>query len=188
MLAMALIIYLDTQDYYNLFYERPDGPQHKVLEKLIQFRDGGDIAIGFSLFTILEFITRPDAKNREERVQRGRLIKEICGPNAFPNLPHLAKGAKFPNGGNWLYPEGYKIVSAKETRHRLRKSLAKELHNIPHLNRQQRRQLLRKNKFAELLRKKGAHFGRNRADYGPFPVSDETVQSRLFERFIEPAR
>ena len=59
-----MIVYLDTQDYLNLFYEPDNGPNHKVLEKLISFRDRGEIVIGFSFATIIEVITKPDAANR----------------------------------------------------------------------------------------------------------------------------
>ena len=96
---MALIIYLDTQDYIKLFNEPTEGPNHQVLTDLLAYRDRGEIVIGFSFATIMEFITKPDAANRRERVRRGQLIKDICGPNAFPYPTAIPKGASFPNDG-----------------------------------------------------------------------------------------
>ena len=96
---MALIVYLDTQDYINLFNESDEGPNHQVLADLLEHRDRGEIVIGFSFATILEFITKPDAANRRERVRRGQLVKDICGPNAFPYPTAIPKGASFPMTG-----------------------------------------------------------------------------------------
>ena len=89
---MPRIIYLDTQDYIKLFNEPNAGPNHQVLTDLLAYRDRGEIVLGFSFATILEFITRPDAANRRERVRRGQLIKDICGPNAFPYPTAIPEG------------------------------------------------------------------------------------------------
>ena len=92
---MTLIMYLDTQDYINLF-NVPDNGAHQVLAELLAYRDQGEIVIGFSFATIMEFISKPDAANRCERVRRGQLIKDICGPNAFPFRYRNSKGGVIP--------------------------------------------------------------------------------------------
>lgn len=68
---MPLIIYLDTQDYIKLFNEPEDGPNQRILADLLAYRDSGEIVMGFSFATIMEFITKPDVTNRPERVRRG---------------------------------------------------------------------------------------------------------------------
>lgn len=182
---MPLIVYLDTQDYINLFNEPDDGPNHEVLSKLIAYRDRGEIVMGFSFAIILEFITRPTDEHREERVRRGQLIKDICGPNAFPYITDSVKGATFPNGGMWMASKSDKIVSAKKFRRDMQEMVAEELAKTGAMNRQLRRKILRKGGVAELVRAHGGTWRRKRSDYGDFPVSDEIVESRVMERFIK---
>lgn len=182
---MPLVIYLDTQDYINVFNEPQDGPNHQVLSKILQFRSRGEIVIGFSFATIMEFITKPDAANRQERVRRGQLIKDICGPNAFPYIGDLAKGANFPNGGRWMFARDEEVVSAKKFKRQMHDTLVEELAKVEGLNRSQRRQLGRRASMSELIRRNGSSWGRRRSDYGEFPVSDEIVESRILERFMK---
>ena len=182
---MPLIIYLDTQDYIKLFNEPDEGPNHKVLANLLVCRDRGEIVIGFSFVTIMEFITKPDAANRRERVRRGQLIKDICGPNSFPFPTAISKEASFPNEGMWLFSAGEKVLTAQQFRQRLRDILTQELAKAGDLNRSQRRKLGRKKSIQELMRKTGATWGRKRSDWGDIPVSDELLQSRIVERFVK---
>lgn len=182
---MALIIYLDTQDYINLFNEPEDGPNHQVLSELLAYRENGKIVMGFSFATIMEFITKPNAENRSERVRRGQLIKDICGQNAFPYVTDLANGATFPNGGNWMLSSNEKVVSAKKFKRDMHNTLREELAKTDGLNRKQRRRFGRKASMKELIRNNGSTWGRKRSDYGGFPVSDEIVGSRILERFMK---
>ena len=182
---MALILYLDTQDYIKLFNEPDEGPNHQVLADLLAYRDRGEIVIGFSFATIMEFITKPDAANRRERVRRGQHIKSICGPNAFPYPAAIPEGASFPNDGMWMFGAGEKVMSAQQFQEQMHAALSEELANTEGLNRKQRRQLGRKASIVELVRKTGSTWGRNRSDWGDFPVSDELLQSRIVERFMK---
>lgn len=180
---MTLVAYLDTQDYLSIFYEGETGPKNDVMHELIELRDAGLVSLGYSFATIVEVITKPSSDYRDERVRRGAIIKQICGRNAFPILAELVKGAKFPNGGNWIFAANEKPVSArafkKEMRIRFQNKLAEE-----GLNRQERRKL-KSIGLETLLRKQGATWGRKREDYGGIPVSDEIVESRLTERILK---
>ena len=182
---MALIVYLDTQDYIKLFNEPEEGPNHQVLADLLAYRDRGEIVIGFSFATIIEFITKPDAANRSERVRRGQLIKDICGRNAFPYPSAILEGASFPNDGMWMFSAGKKVMSAQQFRKQMHETLLEELAQIEGLNRKQRRQLGRKSSLVGLIRMTGSTWGRKRSDWGDFPISDELLQSRMVERFIK---
>lgn len=168
-----------------MFNEPQDGPNNQVLADLLAYRDRGEIVMGFSFATIMEFITKPDVTYRPERVRRGQLIKDICGPNAFPYVSDLARGAKFPNGGKWMFSSDEKIVFAKSFKRDMHKALTEELASTKGLNRQQRRKFGRKAALAELTRGNGSTWGRKRSDYGNFPVSDEIVESRILERFMK---
>lgn len=182
---MALTVYLDTQDYINIFNEPEGGENRLVLERLIQQRDQGKIVIGFSFATILELITRPNSENRSERVRRGELIKDICGPNSFPYPTDLAKGATFPNGGRWMFPKDSNVISARSFRKEMHTALQAEVANAEGLNRALRRALSRKSSMQDLIRRSGSTWGRKRSDYGKMPVSDEMIQSRIMERFMK---
>lgn len=182
---MPLVIYLDTQDYIKIFNEPKGGSNHRVLDQLLECRDNGDILIGFSFATVMEFITKPIEKYRAERVRRGELIKHICGANAFPNVIDLARGAKFPNGGRWMFRANEKLVSAQAFKKKMHDTLVEELAKNESLNRRQRRELGRKSTMSQLIRRTGTALGRSRSDYGDLPVSDEFIESRIFERFIK---
>jgi hypothetical protein len=182
---MPLIIYLDTQDYINIFNEKDNGPNHRTLAELMSYRDNGEIILGFSFATVMEFITKPDVANRPDRVRRGQLIKDICGKNAFPYPSDLALGAVFPNEGMWMFRAGEKVTSASNFRNEIHSALLVELGKTDELNRKQRRQLGRKSSVAELMRTVGSTWGRKRSDWGEIPVSDELLESRFVERFIK---
>lgn len=176
-----LTVYLDTQDYINIFNEPDGGENRKILDILLRFRDDGHLVIGFSAITLLEFITEPDDNNREERVRRGRLIKNICGKNAFPMIVDLGSGARFPNGGNWLLAEGNKLISASKVLRDLCEYYKSEVNKLGG-NRNQRRKLLKQLALEKLVLKNG--FGRNISDYGNIPVSREFVEGRYIEKLI----
>ena len=182
---MPLIIYFDTQDYINLFNEPEHGPNHEVLAKILAYRDRNEIVIGFSFATIVEFITKPDAENRSERVRRGQLIKDICGLNSFPYITDLARGATFPNGGRWMLRQDESVVSATKFKRQMHSKLVEAIEGTEGLNRSQRRKLGRKATMAELIRRSGSTWGRKRSDYGELPVSDEIISSRIIERFLK---
>lgn len=179
-----VLVYLDTQDYINVFNEKDGGPKHKVLDRLLELRDEGIAEFGYSMFSVLEFITKPDARNREERVRRGALIKLICQSNTFPPAFELGRGATYPNSGLWAFSDQKKLIDADKFKHRARRNFLKKLKDAPGANRSEKRRLA-KIGHEELLRQAGAVWGRTRSDYGDFPVSQEIVDSRLMERFLK---
>lgn len=180
---MAAIVYLDTQDYINIFNEKMEGPNKKVFRELIELRDEGRAVYGFSFATILEFITRPGPLFREERGRRGALIKEICQSNAFPPIWELKNGGRFPNGGQWMGQSGHKPINAKRFRVIARKTFRKEALGLTSVNRKTRR------KFAGLkmeafLAQPGMKVGSKREHYPGLPVSREVLESDLLRRFL----
>lgn len=182
---MALTVYLDTQDYINIFNESDKGVNHLTLNRLLNQRDQGKITIGFSFAIIVEFITKPNLGNRDERVRRGELVKSICGPNAFPYPTDLAKGATFPNAGHWMFPKDARVISAHSLRTKMYAAARTEVDKLEGLNRSQRRSLARKTSIQELFRFSGSTWGQKRSDFGQIPVSDEVIQSRIMERFMK---
>lgn len=185
MTAPPLIIYLDTQDYIRLFNEPDDGPAHEILEQLLAFRDRGDVVIGYSWAILLEFITRPTTEFRQDRVRRGQLIKDICGPNAFPYITDLKDGARFPNSGAWFTPRDNHRLTAKWLRSEMQKKYLESLAQQKGLNRAQRRRLKTPSGMQQLLRESTSTWGMKREDFSGFPVSNEFIESGVLTRFLK---
>jgi Fe2+ transport system protein FeoA len=78
-----------------------------------------------------------------------------------------------------------KGISAKSFKLEMHKTLSDTLASAKGLNRQQRRKFGRKSTMVELLRSSDSTWGRKRADYGDFPVSNEIVESHILERFMK---
>jgi hypothetical protein len=180
-----LTVYLDTQDYIRLFNESNGGPAHAVLDQLLLFRDRGDIVIGYSWAIMLEFITRPTDDFREERVSRGQLVKDICGPNAFPFYSDLKHGSHFPNNGIWITGPNGKLMTAKWFRHQMEKQYFTTVAEQKGLNRAQRRRFKAPSAMRQLLRETTSTWGSKREDFNGFPVSDELIESGVLMRFMK---
>ena len=129
MISRPVIVYLDTQDYIRLFNETDGGPAHGILDQILAFRDRGEITICYSWVIMLEFITRPTDEFREERIRRGQLVKEICGPNAFPYITELKHGVRFPNNGMWFSRCGRKPITAERFRHQKKNNILEPSRN-----------------------------------------------------------
>ncbi len=184
-MSPALVVYLDTQDYIRVFNERGHGPAHEVLNRLLAFRDNGDIVIGYSWAIMLEFITRPTDEYREERVRRGQLVKDICGQNAFPFCSDLKRGQRFPNNGFWITGRNGKLVSAKWFRREMERQYLEALAEQQGLNRAQRRRLRTPSAMRQLLRENTSTWGSKRDDFKGFPISDELMESGVLTRFLK---
>ena len=185
MTALPLKIYLDTQDYIRLFNEADAGPAHEILSQVMAFRERGDIVIGYSWAIMLEFITRPTDKYREERVRRGELVKDICGRNAFPFPADLKHGARFPNNGVWLPGRDGNLITAKRFRRQMERQYLELIAEQRGLNRAQRRRLKTRSAMRRLLRENTSTWGTRREDFNGFPVSDELIESGVLTRFLK---
>lgn len=185
MTAPPLVVYLDTQDYIRVFNEPDSGPAHAILDQLLLYRDRGDIVIGYSWAIMLEFITRPTEKFREERVRRGQLVKDICGRNAFPFYSDLKHGARFPNNGVWITGRDGKLMTAKWLRREMEKQYLETLGEQQGLNRAQRRRFKTPSAMRQLLRENTSTWGTKREDFKGFPVSDELIKSGVLTRFLK---
>lgn len=185
MTAPPLIVYLDTQDYIRLFNEPDGGPAHAILDQLLGYRNRGEIVIGYSWAIMLEFITRPTDDFREERVRRGRLVKNICGRNTFPFYSNSKHGARFPNNGIWLTGHDGKLMTAKWVRRQIEKQYLETLSEQKGLNRAQRRRLEKPSVMRQLLRENASTWGTKREDFKGVPVSDEFLESGVLTRFVK---
>ena len=179
-----LILYIDSQDYINIFNESKNGENRKILNKLISFRDDGNILIGFSFANIFEFITKPDEKNKLEWVRRGQLIKDVCGRNAFPNFLNLSKGERFPNDGQWLLSKHENLNFARLMKKSMKDLFLEKVSEQKNLNRKERR-IWKKKTIKEIfiLAQNKSYF--EIFDFSEIPLPNKILEERLFERLLK---
>ena len=87
---MPLKIYLDSQDYYNLYKNR-NVDQDIVYECLCNHVDQGNIIIIYSFPIIVEFLQDYNSDHKNDRLARVQFIKRLCKSNAFVPLERLNK-------------------------------------------------------------------------------------------------
>lgn len=182
---MSLIVYLDTQDYINFFHAKDGDRNSRILKEILEQRDAGRIILCYSFVTIMEFITKPNEENRDERVRRGQLIKSICGKNSLPFLTELNEGVNFPNEGHWMLSSKDRIISAKKFKLQLINRLRESILSSSEYNRATRKRLSKPSEIQKMFKQPNMKFGRTRADFGDFPVSEEFIASRITEKFLK---
>lgn len=105
-MSEAPLVYLDTQDFIRFRNNIDDRSVASQYDELKRLRLSGQIRLGYSALQIWEFIT-PVKEERfvADRTERGELVVDLCGRNAFPFYSDLANGASYPNNGFWM-PNG----------------------------------------------------------------------------------
>ncbi|MCA2010323.1 hypothetical protein LCM17_02410 [Cereibacter sphaeroides] len=102
-MRQAPLVYLDTQDFIRFRDNRNDASVAAQYAELKSLRRSGRIRLGYSALNIWEFITPArKAEFVQDRTERGELVVDLCGLNAFPFYSDLATGAHYPNNGLWM--------------------------------------------------------------------------------------
>lgn len=156
---MSLIVYLDTQDYINFFHAKDGDRNSRILKEILEQRDAGRIILCYSFVTIMEFITKPNEENRDERVRRGQLIKSICGKNSLPFLTELNEGVNFPNEGHWMLSSKDRIISAKKFKLQLINRLRESILSSSEYNRATRKRLSKPSEVQKMFKQPNMKFG-----------------------------
>ena len=76
-------IHLDTSDYVAMHKAVSGTDIAQSRENLKGMAAGGQVEIGLSYHIVFEFLQKADPGYREDRLARARLLKELCGRNAF---------------------------------------------------------------------------------------------------------
>jgi hypothetical protein len=71
----------------------------EVLKKLVQARK---IEIGLSYHIVFELLQKATLEHRADRIERARLLSELCERNALPYPSDLGQGFRFSNDGLWV--------------------------------------------------------------------------------------
>jgi hypothetical protein len=70
-----------------------------ALKKLVQARK---IEIGLSYHVVFELLQKAGPVHRADRLERARLLSELCERNALPYPSDLGQGFRFSNDGLWV--------------------------------------------------------------------------------------
>jgi hypothetical protein len=92
-------LHLDTSDYSVMYRAVPGTMPERVRDALRQMARSGRIEIGLSYHVVFELLQKAEPKFREDRLERARLLTELCGRNAFPYPTDLGQGQRFSTEG-----------------------------------------------------------------------------------------
>jgi hypothetical protein len=95
-------LHLDTSDYGAMYCAPPETPLADLREQLKEMVRKGQIEVGMSYHVIFELLQKAEPRHREDRLARARLVKELCGLNAFPYVGDLGQGYQFSSEGLWV--------------------------------------------------------------------------------------
>jgi hypothetical protein len=80
-------LHLDTSDY-SAMCRAPSGTDHaRVRDELKELAQSGRIEIGLSYHVVFELLQKAKPQFRDDRLERARLLTELCGRNAFRTRP-----------------------------------------------------------------------------------------------------
>lgn len=95
-------LHLDTSDYVAMYRAAPGTPAARVRDELREMSQAGRIEIGLSYHVVFELLQRASPEYREDRLERARLLTDLCGQNAFPYPSDLGQGFQFSKDGLWV--------------------------------------------------------------------------------------
>jgi len=177
---MVLRIYLDTQDYIVLYKNR-NAQRQLIYDFLTTNVASGKIEIGFSYAIISEFLQDFDLKHRDDRIQRAKLIKALCGKNAFKFVSKLNREEPFSYTGDWT-PNMGRLLNLDELSATFLEEIKK---SQPTLTRKQRNALKNKRGLRRLI-KENMHLFDSVANFQQYgiPVSKKFVEDNMLLRFM----
>jgi hypothetical protein len=85
-------LHLDTSDYAAMYCALPGTTAERVRDELREMTENGRIEIGLSYHVVFELLQKAEPQFRPDRLARARLLKQLCGQNAFPYPSDLGQG------------------------------------------------------------------------------------------------
>jgi hypothetical protein len=177
-----LVIYLDTQDYYNL--SNPNCRLPDILEYINHEKNCGNIVIGYSYPLFFELLRKYDEAHKPDRLRIARFMKQLCGSNAFPYPTDLLSGAKFPNDGFWMPRDALEQFRPKQIEKMLISSIRESLREEPRVNRRYRRLLSNLSGIRKIM-SEFSLTALSKDDFPGVPVSDEFLRGGYIHKFLE---
>lgn len=132
-----LKVYLDTQDYANL-YKDDIHPDLKIIKtKLLQYKAKGVVKFPLSFLILFEFVTDYQTEFEADRQKRSEFLSQLCGADNLPYFMDIALKNQVVDDSTWI-PSGSLIKFSVE---RMLSVFRYELKNRTNLPRKLRRDL-----------------------------------------------
>ena len=97
-----LRLHLDTSDYAIMYRAVPGPSAAQTRDALKKLAQTHKIEIGLSYHVVFELLQKAGPKHRADRLERARLLSELCERNALPYPSDLGQGFRFSNDGLWV--------------------------------------------------------------------------------------
>jgi hypothetical protein len=96
-----LRLHLDTSDYATMYRASPGSSAAQIRETLKELVHACKIEIGLSHHVVFELLQKAEPEHRTDRLERARLLSELCERNALPYPSDLGQGFGFSKDGLW---------------------------------------------------------------------------------------
>ena len=173
-------IHLDTSDYGAMHYAAPGTEIARIRDRLKEMARSGQVEIGMSYHVVFELLQKATPEHREDRLARARLLKELCGQNAFPYGRDLGQGHVFSKEGIWVPRWALEEFEVE----RLVADLLKHVARDPYFTREQRRRLSKRKAFAAYVRSEPTVLRLVAGEKWPLPFGREFAESGDLRRYV----
>ncbi len=98
----SLRLHLDSSDYARMYRAVPGSSAAQTKDALKNLVQARQIEIGLSYHVVFELLQKAAPEHRADRLERARLLSELCERNALPYPSDLGQGFRFSNDGLWV--------------------------------------------------------------------------------------
>jgi hypothetical protein len=98
----SLRLHLDTSDYATMYRAAPASSAARTRDALKKLVHTRKIEIGLSYHVVFELLQKARPEHRADRLERARLLSELCQRNALPYPSDLGQGYGFSTDGLWV--------------------------------------------------------------------------------------
>ena len=173
-------LHLDTSDYGAMSRAQPGTTHARVRDELIEMTKNGQIEIGLSYHIVFELLQKTEPKYQPDQLARARLLKQLCGPNAFPYPSDLGQGYGFSTEGLWVPRAELDEIEIEHLVQNVMQAVA--THH--ELNRHERRVFSKRSYFVEWTRNNPSKSSQLSADHWPLLFGREFEKNGDFRKYL----
>jgi hypothetical protein len=173
-------LHLDTSDYSLMYRADPGSAPARIRDALKTMVSRGQIEIGLSYHVVFELLQKAAPEFREDRLERARLLTELCERNAFPYPTELGQGSQFSREGLWVPRTDLDGIEVEHIVAHLTRSMA----DHSKLNRHERRVLSKRKCLPRWVGSNAESFERLAEDFWPLRFAKSFVKDGDLVRYI----
>lgn len=173
-------IYLDTSDYSAMHYAAAGSDSALICDQLRELAHGGQIEIGLSYYVVFELLQKAAPEHREDRLARARMLKDLCGLNAFCYPGDLGHRNAFSKDGVWGPRSAVDDLDVEQLVAQLRQQIRQD----PSFTREQRRRLSKRQAFADYVYREPTVLTLSAVEKWPLPFGREFIANGDLRRYI----